>query len=56
MDNLEPDAFAIFREGGLVFVVLALGQEMPGPISQAEFMAKLSAEGASCQPMLQKMR
>ncbi len=55
MDNLEADTFAIFREGGLVFFVLALGPEMSGPISQAEFMAKLSAERAGCRSVLEKI-
>ncbi len=55
MDNLKPDALAIFRESGLVFFVLALGQEMPGPISQAEFRAKLSAEMAGYRSVLEKI-
>ncbi len=55
MDNLEPAAFANFREGGLFFC-FSPGAGDAGPISQTEFMAKLLAERASCQPMLQKMR
>ena len=52
MDNLEPAVFAIFRESGLFFC-FSPGAGDAGPISQTEFMAKLSAERASYQVRMQ---